>query len=139
MSPVPLKIIKKINHLVRSGPAEMFEMQEPVTTSVNQFFGIHPRALVCGSMPTLDLAEGMSMCSKSPSRQLVAIFNRHPSELHHCLDIDRAAPPNTNKEDVLEMAEGERRHEGAVQEKPLFPASVSPPEVKDILAMKGWK
>lgn len=38
------------------------------------------------------------MCSKSPSCQLVAIFKRHPSEIHHCLDIDRVAPPDTNKE-----------------------------------------
>lgn len=102
----------------------MFEMHESVTSSVNQFFRIHPRALVCGSMPTFDLAEGMSMCSKSPPCQLVAIFNRPPSEIHHCLDIDRVAPPDTNEEDV-EMTEGERGNKGGVQEKPLFPVSVS--------------
>lgn len=118
MSPVPRKIIKK-THLVRSELAEMFGMHESVTTSVNQFFRIHPCALICGSMPTLDLAEGMSMCSKSPPCQLVAIFNRRPSEIHHCLDIDRLAPPDTNKEDVLQMTEGERGNKGGVQEKPF--------------------
>lgn len=103
----------------------MFEMHESVTTSVNQFFRIHPRALFCGSMPTPDLAEGMSMPSKGPTCRLVAIFNRHPSEIHHCLDIDRVAPPDTDEEDVLEMTGGERGNKGGVQEKPLFPASVS--------------
>lgn len=118
----------------------MFEMHESVTTSVNQFFRIHPRARFRGSMPTLDPAEGVSMRSKGPTCQLVAIFNRHPSESHHCLGIDRVAPPDTNEEDVLEMTGGERGNKGRRAGKAPFPClRPSPPEVKDILAVKGGK
>lgn len=66
-----------------------------------------------GSMLPLDLAEAASMRSKGPSCQLVVIFNRHPSEIHHCLDMERLAAPKTGKPFQTWLQKGEITEEGS--------------------------
>lgn len=43
-------------------------------------------------MLPLDLAEGVSACSKSLSCQLIVSLNTDPSEIHHGPRIDRLPP-----------------------------------------------
>lgn len=46
-------------------------------------------------MLPLDLAEGVSACSKSLSCRLIVSFHADPSEIHHGSNIDRAGASQT--------------------------------------------